>query len=637
MPQRRNQEQNSATSSWWREPESHAPLTIRLLGKFQVSRGDQAIPDAAWARRNARTLFKFLVLSPGRRCHKEQALELLWPDLDPQAAANNLRKTLYYLRRILCGADGEGRDCPYVEFDGETLALAAVMGREFPYPWLLAAGTWEEGQLLDQLDEALQVRILEEVSQRSGPVLYRFHHGLIRQALYDRLSEARRRHLHSRVAAALEGLPDAPFSFLSHHWFAVGRWSWAFCHALTAADRARQAFANAEALSLYDRALAAARHDWQTSAELLARVHAGRAQALMGLARPADAVADLEWLAEAARQSGNRVAYGQAVSRLATAHFWSHNLEAARRRAQEALAVAEETGDRVTATMCTSNLGCIALSTGQLDQGIQHLETVLREVRAFGEAGTLVEALACLPGGYHWQGESERSLPLLEEGINLAQREGISFWLGNLLFFAGLAHGSLCHYEQALEYFRWGQRHSQESGDMFTAIRVANSMGWIHFELFDLQNAVAYDRQGVEMARGFPWPEPLAHALAAGAWLAGPGPQRSGGRGGTGPPGPFPRGRDDSPQESSPCASAAGGDRAGRGRGGPGGGGSAAGGRPGLRGEQSPPALAKPGGAGARNSRGAMSGPRPRPGRARRSPFTRSPPACTMRRCGAAS
>lgn len=393
------------------------------------------------------------------------------------------------------------------------LALAGILGREFSYAWLLASGDWDERALLDLLDQALAARVLEEISPPTGPLVYRFHHGLIRQTLYEGLSEARRRHLHRRVAEVLEMLPGVPYGTLSHHWFATGRWPWAFCHALSAADLAMRAFAHAEAVSLYERALAATLHDWRPDDGLLGRVHLGRAQALMGLNRASEAVTDLEWLVEHARASEDPAAIGQALSRLATAHFWGHNLEAARRLAREALDISVGTGDRITALMCTSNLGCIALSTGRLVEGIGHLETVLEQVRAFGQPGNLVEALACLPGGYHWQGQSARSLPLLEEGIAVARRSGLGFWLGNLLFFAGLAQGSLGRYELALDYFHQGQRHSQDAGDMFTAIRLANSLGWIHHELFDFETALAHDRQGVEMARGFPWPEPLANAL----------------------------------------------------------------------------------------------------------------------------
>ena len=119
-------------------------------------------------------------------------------------------------------------------------------------------------------------------------------------------------------------------STLSHHWFAVGRWAWAFCHALTAADLARRAFAHAEAVSLYDRALATTHLEWQPDHDLLGRAHTGRAQALMGLNRPIEAVTDLQWLADRARASGLRALYGQAISQLATAHFWGHNLDTAR-------------------------------------------------------------------------------------------------------------------------------------------------------------------------------------------------------------------------------------------------------------------------------------------------------------------
>ncbi|MBI5566197.1 MAG: AAA family ATPase, partial [Chloroflexi bacterium] len=101
-------------------------LEVHLLGKFQVRRGDELIPDAAWARRSVSTLFKYVLLSPNHRCHKEQALDLLWPDLDPAAAANNLHKTLFYLRRTLYPEANDARECPYVEYDGEIITLDRI-------------------------------------------------------------------------------------------------------------------------------------------------------------------------------------------------------------------------------------------------------------------------------------------------------------------------------------------------------------------------------------------------------------------------------------------------------------------------------------------------------------------------------
>jgi len=42
-----------------------------------------------------------LALSPGHRLHREQAMALLWPDLAPKAALNNLHYALHVARRTL--------------------------------------------------------------------------------------------------------------------------------------------------------------------------------------------------------------------------------------------------------------------------------------------------------------------------------------------------------------------------------------------------------------------------------------------------------------------------------------------------------------------------------------------------------
>ena len=81
---------------------------IRLLGGFSVAVGDNFVADRAWRLRKAKALIKILALAPDRRVHRERLAELLWPDRDADAAANNLNQALYAARRALdaAGADG---------------------------------------------------------------------------------------------------------------------------------------------------------------------------------------------------------------------------------------------------------------------------------------------------------------------------------------------------------------------------------------------------------------------------------------------------------------------------------------------------------------------------------------------------
>src|SRR5215218_10192340 len=76
-------------------------LRIWLLSGFRVSVGSRSIGDQVWHLRKAQSLLKVLALAEGHRLHREQVMELLWPDLAPKVARNNLRYALHVARRTL--------------------------------------------------------------------------------------------------------------------------------------------------------------------------------------------------------------------------------------------------------------------------------------------------------------------------------------------------------------------------------------------------------------------------------------------------------------------------------------------------------------------------------------------------------
>ena len=104
-------------------PDGSGPsLRVQLLGGFRVSVAGRRLPDDAWSLRRAAALVKLLALAPGHRLPREQALDALWPDADPAAAANNLHRTLHVARRALDPAAARGS--PYLRLAGDVLRLA---------------------------------------------------------------------------------------------------------------------------------------------------------------------------------------------------------------------------------------------------------------------------------------------------------------------------------------------------------------------------------------------------------------------------------------------------------------------------------------------------------------------------------
>jgi predicted ATPase/DNA-binding SARP family transcriptional activator len=100
------------------EPET---LRIWLLGGFRVSVGTRTVEDGQWRLKKGASLVKLLALAPDHGMHRERVIDLLWPDLGPSAAANNLHRTLHSTRRVL--APNLATASRYLRFDDERLRL----------------------------------------------------------------------------------------------------------------------------------------------------------------------------------------------------------------------------------------------------------------------------------------------------------------------------------------------------------------------------------------------------------------------------------------------------------------------------------------------------------------------------------
>ena len=74
---------------------------VTLLGGFEVAIAGTPVPSSHWRRRHAAALVKILALAPGRRLHREQLIDTLWPELAIDEAAPRLHKAAHYARRAM--------------------------------------------------------------------------------------------------------------------------------------------------------------------------------------------------------------------------------------------------------------------------------------------------------------------------------------------------------------------------------------------------------------------------------------------------------------------------------------------------------------------------------------------------------
>lgn len=138
----------------------------------------------------------------------------------------------------------------------ELAAVAATIGRAFRVDVLAAAsaapGRSDPDGLVAALDELWRRRVVRE----HGPDTYEFTHDRVREVAAAAAGPARRRVLHARIAAALEGVPGAEPAAVAAHHEAAGHTADAVRWYRTAAEAAQLLHADRRAVELLERALA---------------------------------------------------------------------------------------------------------------------------------------------------------------------------------------------------------------------------------------------------------------------------------------------------------------------------------------------------------------------------------------------
>lgn len=155
------------------------------------------------------------------------------------------------------------------------LTIASFIGDHFTVDQLTAVAGANDEALLDLIEEAIDHDLLTE--QVEG---FRFTHPLIRQSLYRRSSQARRRRVHNQIAARLEQLHthdlERAIPDIAHHLVRAGAAAdpeQTLKYAAAAASQAAEAYAWNEAADLYTAAIDAAAKTGRLSKAAQAELH----------------------------------------------------------------------------------------------------------------------------------------------------------------------------------------------------------------------------------------------------------------------------------------------------------------------------------------------------------------------------
>jgi eukaryotic-like serine/threonine-protein kinase len=322
------------------------------------------------------------------------------------------------------------------EASNRILTIAAVIGRDFGLPVLERMSGLATADLLDALDEAVAVQLIEE----EMPVgQYRFTHALVQETLYDDVSAATRKHFHAQIGQTLEQIHAADLephvTELAHHFthaVPIGRVDMAVEYGVRAGQRALAQLAWEEAVKHFDRArqlsdLQESRVEPQFTDLLLAL---GAAQIQAGADE--EARATLRHALESARKSGSPERLAEATLLFAIRSVGVDEIDAELIRLLEAALEGLDLGDSTLRVRALSRLAvALCYVPGSHDRRKVLCGEAVAIARRLGDPMVLAGALGGRQRALWGPDNLDERLAELTECLRLVavnQDEGLTFW-----------------------------------------------------------------------------------------------------------------------------------------------------------------------------------------------------------------
>jgi predicted ATPase/DNA-binding SARP family transcriptional activator len=347
------------------------------------------------------------------------------------------------------------------ETANQLLTTAAVIGRSFDFYTLHEVSGRSEGETISGLEGLLgRGLILERAEgERNSEVIYDFTHEKLRELAYEQASLTRRRLLHLRVAEVLSkkmrGRRDQGqlASFIANHYELAGQMGTAAEYFKQAGEHARSLYANQEAISFFQTALANGYPDASALYESIGdlQIYQGEYPASISSYETAAALCRPDCLSRLEHKLGNahhrrgdwemaeqhyRFALDELgeddnlaerssiYADLSRNAYQRGDAEKALDMAHSALELAETSSDLTALAQAHNTLGILARGVDDYEQAILQLTQSLEIADDLKELDSRIAALNNLALVYRDAGEIDQAIAHSQTALELCRQQG---------------------------------------------------------------------------------------------------------------------------------------------------------------------------------------------------------------------
>jgi len=374
----------------------------------------------------------------------------------------------------------------------DLLLHASVIGREFDYDLLHRVTEFNEDELIDGLEAAMNAQLISELKEGGGESLL-FSHALIPAALRESISGLRRTRLHRKVAQVLEEMMPDAYQRLAFHWGEGGNEKKGLAYTIKAADRAQQTYANEDAIRLYTDVLNLLPKHGEDRFEILA----ARANIFALLGDRKSQIADCLAMQSLAQDLNKDTLIAKALLYLAE-YYGDRNYSESEKIFNQLETINQSLKDPFIKANTLMLSGDLKRTIGNLQASNEDLETACDLFEMISAKKELAKSLHMLSMSYSLIGNFSDSMKTANRSVELSREIGDQHQESHAIRRLGIAYCDQGDFVTALKHTKAALKISSEIGDRVGETNALNNLGLYAYTLGDLETSSEYFMQAME-------------------------------------------------------------------------------------------------------------------------------------------
>ncbi len=379
------------------------------------------------------------------------------------------------------------------EVSHQVLETAAVFRQQFYFATVQRACDKNADESLDAFDKLLRAQLIKEIEVGIKGSSYDFSHAKIREVTYQQMSGARRQQVHRRVGEALEAeYPhrlDEVVSQLAYHFTAGGDREKALKYTARAGDRARELYANEEAIAYYQRALRLAE-----SKEELATIYEGLGDVHGLMGKHHKAIESYKSVLDSAAQGLDKRQVAEIHRKMGRVYERNGGRDLALEHFRAGMRILESDGPSLEMVRLDSGMAFLSIRQGQYEEAIKLCQQGLGMIEKLPENADSRKERARIYNNLgsiylNWN-DYARATEHFEKSLTIRIENGDAHGTAVLYNNLGVVYEHQGNYDKAFEYHRRSLEIKKEIGDIYGLAISHTNLGLILFHKEDYSQAL---------------------------------------------------------------------------------------------------------------------------------------------------